>query len=273
MTCGHCGTWNEEDDHRCHRCGRRIRPANARPAPDTYPPITSQAAPAVFQMPSRTPDPVTEAPPTAPKRRTAVQPSLFGREPHQVIPISTERPERKRGASTRSSAKAEDVSRQQSFELISASQPRTARNSPEAVIYCDAPVASPVHRLLAFVIDLSIVLIAVGVLLLIYHFAGGTFPQSKYTLPIFAAMGGMVYFLYEALWCVACGETAGMRSVHLRVIHFDGREPNFRERMIRLGAAVLSMMAAGIGLLWALTDEESLTWHDHMSNTFPTHLA
>ena len=28
--------------------------------------------------------------------------------------------------------------------------------------------------------------------------------------------------------------------------------------------------SAGLGLLWSLADEESLTWHDHMSKTFPT---
>ena len=26
----------------------------------------------------------------------------------------------------------------------------------------------------------------------------------------------------------------------------------------------------GLGLVWALVDEENLTWHDHISKTFPT---
>ncbi len=34
--------------------------------------------------------------------------------------------------------------------------------------------------------------------------------------------------------------------------------------------AFLSLMAGGIGLLWGLVDEETLTWHDHISKTFPT---
>jgi hypothetical protein len=25
-----------------------------------------------------------------------------------------------------------------------------------------------------------------------------------------------------------------------------------------------------MGLIWALVDEDSLTWHDHISSTFPT---
>ena len=35
--------------------------------------------------------------------------------------------------------------------------------------------------------------------------------------------------------------------------------------------ACLSFCAGGVGLLWALADEEKLAWHDHMSKTFPTH--
>jgi hypothetical protein len=30
------------------------------------------------------------------------------------------------------------------------------------------------------------------------------------------------------------------------------------------------LLAAGTGLIWALVDEDSLTWHDHISGTFPT---
>jgi uncharacterized RDD family membrane protein YckC len=186
--------------------------------------------------------------------------------------MSPDRPERKRPPSSKGASKAKDPIRQQSLELVNAGQTRMPRSSPEAVIYCDARVASPAHRLMAFAVDLSLVLIALGMLLATYHFAGGTFPQSKLTTPIFAAMGALIYFLYEALWGIACGDTPGMRTVHLRVLDFDGREPDLRQRMFRLGGCVLSVLAAGLGLMWALTDEESLTWHDHMSNTFPTYV-
>jgi hypothetical protein len=39
---------------------------------------------------------------------------------------------------------------------------------------------------------------------------------------------------------------------------------------VRALSACLSFCAGGIGLLWALVDEEKLTWHDHISKTFPT---
>ncbi len=33
---------------------------------------------------------------------------------------------------------------------------------------------------------------------------------------------------------------------------------------------MLSLFAGGIGLVWSLVDEDGLTWHDHISATFPT---
>jgi hypothetical protein len=32
----------------------------------------------------------------------------------------------------------------------------------------------------------------------------------------------------------------------------------------------IAVVSAGMGLIWALLDEERLAWHDHMSGTFPT---
>jgi len=43
----------------------------------------------------------------------------------------------------------------------------------EAVIYCDAPVALPVHRLMAAAFDASMILIALGVFLAIFFLSGG----------------------------------------------------------------------------------------------------
>jgi len=81
---------------------------------------------------------------------------------------------------------------------------------------------------------------------------------------------GAVAFLYRLLWCLGNGDTPGMRFAGLRLVNFDGRPPDRDQRLLRLGASVLSLASAGLGLVWALVDEESLTWHDHISKTFPT---
>lgn len=211
-----------------------------------------------------------------------MQPSLFPtRESPQVIPFESYAPDRtvrKRAPQQprNTQPRAESSENQQSsLEFYAAAQttqqPLAKRSSAEAVIYCDAPVATPFHRCLASSIDLCFVLIGVGMFLLTYALAGGTFPQAKNTLTIFGALGGLVYLLYEALWSIAGADTPGIRFSGLQLIDFDGREPELRQRVYRLLGSLLSLAAAGIGLIWAIADEEKLTWHDHMSNTFPTY--
>ena len=72
------------------------------------------------------------------------------------------------------------------------------------------------------------------------------------------------------LYVLGGSETAGAHWVGLRLINFDGSPVNRHERGLRFLSACLSVCSGGLGLAWALADEESLTWHDHMSKTFPT---
>jgi hypothetical protein len=46
--------------------------------------------------------------------------------------------------------------------------------------------------------------------------------------------------------------------------------PLASKRALRQMVSLLSLLSAGLGLVWALVDEENLTWHDHISKTFPT---
>lgn len=147
---------------------------------------------------------------------------------------------------------------------------RTLRTSVEAVIYCDAPVAQPVHRVLAAAIDISMVVIALGLFLATFYLSGGEIILNHQTIPLLLGIGVVLALFYHFLWCLAGGNSAGMRLAHLRLVNFDGRPPGREERAYRLAASCLSILALTLGLLWALVDEENLTWHDHISKTFPT---
>jgi uncharacterized RDD family membrane protein YckC len=124
---------------------------------------------------------------------------------------------------------------------------------------------------MAGLIDVAAVAGAVLAMALIFHFAGGRFVFTRTTLPLFVIAPLLVYALYEVLWAAGNTDTPGMRITGLRVLDFDGNSPDAPLRLRRVGAFCLSAMAAGVGLLWALGDQESLAWHDHMSNTFPTY--
>ena len=66
-------------------------------------------------------------------------------------------------------------------------------------------------------------------------------------------------------------DSPGKRWTHLRLTNFDGYPPDrMPHRLVRWAASTLSVAAVAAGVLWAMVDEESLTWHDHISKTFLT---
>lgn len=279
MQCVHCRAWNEDEEPRCARCGRRLHASALRPAFDTAP-ITGAAAPALETLQGGRALAHESAPATAPApARGDHQPWLF-RDPStspKVVPIPTLTPrphpavERKAGAQGVHAAPRRRSNSQQSLDLRAhATQEHSIGREVEAVIYCDAPVAMPVHRLMAAVADASMIAIALGVFVAIFYLAGGRIVFTGASALLFLAVTAAVVFLYRVLWCLGDGDTPGMRFAGLRLVDFDGRRPRREQRNIRFAASILSMASAGLGLLWALVDEESLTWHDHISKTFPT---
>jgi uncharacterized RDD family membrane protein YckC len=160
---------------------------------------------------------------------------------------------------------------QQSLDFLSGSSEESPLGMQvEAVIYCDAPVALPAHRLMAATVDSSMIAIAVGLFLAIFYLSGGHIVFTRQSVLLFVGVVAAIVFLYRLLWCLGDGDTLGMQSVGLRLVNFDGRPPDRDQRTFRLAASVLSLVSAGLGLVWALVDEENLTWHDHISKTFPT---
>jgi len=148
--------------------------------------------------------------------------------------------------------------------------PRTLKTQVEAVIYCDAAVASSKHRAIASAVDGGMIFIGFGAFLFTFHLMGGMFHLNRQTIPFFIGVFGTLALFYSLLWIWSGRETLGMRWTKLRLIDFDGFPAGRRERVLRIFGACLSFCAGGIGLLWALVDEEKLTWHDHISKTFPT---
>ncbi len=118
--------------------------------------------------------------------------------------------------------------------------------------------------------DGSLILVGVGVFLTIFFLSGGQVALDRQALSFLLGVTAVITLFYRALWCLANGDSPGMRFAGLRLVDFDGRRPDREQRGIRQVASLLSLLSAGLGLVWALVDEENLTWHDHISKTFPT---
>ena len=269
MECRYCQTGNAEDDHRCRRCGRRLRSMPAYTGSAAAPALEYE--PVAHSFAAELPAPA--APPTPARRAVNYQASLFSsKELPRVVSFESIAPGMaepvipRRTPSAPRARHRRIVPGQQSLEF---SPTRSLRPS-EGAIYCDAPVALPLHRAMAAALDGGLVLIALALFGLAFHLAGGRIALNVKTLPIFlGVVGGLVLF-YKSLWCLAGGDTPGMHWTRLRLVDFDGQQPDSSKRLYRLASEWLSLLAAGVGLIWALVDEESLTWHDHISRTFPT---
>ena len=123
-------------------------------------------------------------------------------------------------------------------------------------------------RLLSTVVDTSLILAA--------FFAAVLYIASRIQhLPVgkpaeFLAMGGLVLagFLYHALFLAAGLSTPGMRYAGIALCTFDDERPTPAQMRRRLGATVLSLAPVGLGFAWSIFDEDHLSWHDRISQTY-----
>jgi uncharacterized RDD family membrane protein YckC len=281
MHCPHCRAVNEEAEERCVHCGRRLNSEAPGPFPVRNANVITGAATAPALDVFAEAEPI----PAQPQDTRNYQPSLFreGTGGSKVIPIPTLTPLHpyhrdaaragtQRRPSTRSSSPMRPQHRRSDSQQTLGFQesPAEVRVQPGETIDCDAPVAAPTHRLVAAAVDGSLILVGVGVFLAIFFFSGGQVALDRQALSFILGVTIVISLFYRALWCLANGDSPGMRFAGLRLVDFDGRRPDREQRGIRQIASLLSVLSAGLGLVWALVDEENLTWHDHISKTFPT---
>lgn len=284
MNCPNCTVSISEDDHRCSNCGRRLG-NNPGPllATRTAAALKLDTVATTYAEPRPAPRPRLEhsneaAPKSSPRHMAAMQSSLFSlHEDRKIRSIDgqaetmTATKRLRRQPTERSSY----LPYQGVLEFLPASgpAPRTLPTSVEAVIYCDFPVATRTHRVLAGLIDFVIVLGCMLLFLGIVYLGCEGMPWVALDGMAMSMIGiatGLLGFLYEAFWVMSGVPSPGMECVGLRLVGFDGNEPSKSDNIRRVLGGAISVMAAFIGLAWAFVDEECLTWQDHISRTFPT---
>lgn len=274
MTCRHCQAVNSADIHRCFRCGRRLA-GFARPAPDNYQTWNLTAGNTALDFrPSSNAVAFDEAPLAPDIHRIEYQRSLFsGAHKVMELPVPVSRPKRRNAPAPRRSSTGQGAVRKATtqngaqqnlvFEDLSAQE-------SVPLIYCDAPVANPLHRAAAGFLDGAMVLASLGLFLITVELCGTHVVLTSTTAPLSVGILAVLALLYKLLFCVCGADTPGMVWTQLRLLNFDGHIPDRDERVQRMFGSFLSYTVGGLGLVWALVDEEKLAWHDHISKTFPT---
>jgi uncharacterized RDD family membrane protein YckC len=303
MQCRFCLLQNPGDEERCLRCGGRLS------GDITFDGLGIEGATALALRRKKAPRNATVDTSSRSSTALAIerqrpaagarQTSLFtGELPSNVIPfdsiqrsvdISAANPEVVRNlapgpATMRLTAAKQSIRKQAASRSTSDTQgsldleflapapqtPRTLKTTVEASIYCDAPVAAPMHRSVAALLDSAMIFIGCGIFLGVFQTLGGNIRVDKFDIMMMICSLTLITLFYGFLFAAAGRETAGQNWTELRLINFDGFPPDRPSRFLRFTGCWLSFGACGIGLLWSLLDEENLTWHDHMSKTFLT---
>jgi uncharacterized RDD family membrane protein YckC len=132
------------------------------------------------------------------------------------------------------------------------------------------PVASLARRRGAALLDLLFLASTYGAFLGLFQSLGGHLEFSKVTLVIYGAAFLLFFAAYFLIFMVLGGATPGMALLRLTTVRFDGNAPDTGQLAWRSFGYVLSAATLLLGFLWALWDEQGLTWHDRMSQTFLT---
>jgi len=129
------------------------------------------------------------------------------------------------------------------------------------------PVASMDDRRLAALIDFCCLLFAYGGFLALFGSLGGQFTLSKLSAAVYTTTFAIVYLQYFSLFTIFGGTTPGMMMRGLQVVSFSGEPPTPRQMLLRSAGYLLSVGTVFLGFLWAMWDEDELTWHDRLSRT------
>lgn len=274
--CRYCGASNHDEELRCSKCQRRLHLDNPRPGPDRIAVVETATAPELAAHPD-------VAPPTRPVlaavnkeahfagRRAPTQPSLFPhRLPQKLVALDDPRPERPH----RSAPRRKPIPGQTSFEFQPLDPPARPLTRELDSKMAQVAVAPRVLRAMAATLDAALMLAFSGLFLLTLHamsrYVPGVSLFTRATLPYLLAAPILIGITYKLLWCLAGQSTLGIQGARLRLVSFDGTPPTLTQRLFRFGSGCMSLAACALGLLWALGDQETLTWHDHVSQTFLT---
>jgi hypothetical protein len=123
-------------------------------------------------------------------------------------------------------------------------------------------------RLMATVVDAALV---AGTVCGMAVFAASQFhhlPSQKVTE--FCAFAAMIVIgvAYHVTFLRLAKATPGMRYAQLSLCTFDDEIPSREQVTERLKAMALSLLPVGLGLVWAVFDEDSMSWHDRHSRTY-----
>ncbi|MGC8792919.1 MAG: RDD family protein [Bryobacteraceae bacterium] len=141
---------------------------------------------------------------------------------------------------------------------------------PIAVRPPDRPELPPAplsRRFAAAVLDVIFVLAALAALLVVTHLRGVPIGIGPHFLLSYGAVFTALLVAYKTLYALGNRDCPGAVLARLRLLRFDRREPQRRDRLVRVLSGVVTIGGLGIALIWAVSSPERHTWYDAISRT------
>jgi uncharacterized RDD family membrane protein YckC len=130
-------------------------------------------------------------------------------------------------------------------------------------------VARVSDRLLAALVDGALVTLAFLAAAVVV-IASTAHPPTGRIAMIASGLGLLLFgALYQFLFLSYAEEgTPGMRYARIALCTFEDDNPTVAQMRKRIPAQLLSVLPAGLGLLWAIFDHDHLGWHDRLTRTY-----
>jgi uncharacterized RDD family membrane protein YckC len=124
------------------------------------------------------------------------------------------------------------------------------------------------RRVLSAVIDDLIVAAACALFGFIFWKLTAIQPPDLQAMSVLAGVYFALWAAYNYLLVVYAGTTPGLRLAGLTLLRFDDRQPPRGLRRWRVLASFLSAVSLCMGYIWVFLDEDSLCWHDRITQTY-----
>jgi len=159
---------------------------------------------------------------------------------------------------------AEQMDLLSSFADIRLEPEESRTNFEEELPIHPAPLQ---QRVFAGLVDALVVLIAGAIFAITFTVTSSGLPQTRMVLLCGAIVGATFWLLYQYLFLVYSTGTPGMQMAQLELCTFKGEHVSVALRRWRALASLLSGCSIGLGFVWAFVDEDTLGWHDRITQT------
>ncbi len=152
-------------------------------------------------------------------------------------------------------------------------EPAALANASDAQTHLALPLyTAPVERrLMSAAVDLCCIGTAwLAALACVTEVVGPGLRTVALPLAAVSGLGAFALFavLYQLLFFSFADGTPGMRYARISLCTFGDGNPSRRAKRRRVLSSLLATCPLGLGIAWALLDNEKLGWHDRMSRMY-----